>query len=79
MGTTTNTPTLQQKPHSAYSPTRPRDIEPSTTTNTPTLLQKSHSAYSTGPIGIELSTRDQNPAKVPDCSAQDLALSAAAQ
>ena len=78
--TTTNTPTLPQKPHSAYSPTGPIDIEPPTTTNTPTPPQKPHSAYSpTGPIGIELPTRVQNPAIGPDYPPQDAAYSSAAQ
>ena len=78
--TTTNTPTLQQKPHSVYSPTGPIDIEPPTTTNTPTPPQKPHSAYSpTRPIGIELPTRVQNPAVDPDYPPQDAAYSSAAQ
>ena len=60
--TTTNTPTLQQKPHSAYSSTGPKNIEPPTTTNTPTPPEKPHSAYSsTRPRDIEPSTTTNTP------------------
>ena len=62
IATTTNTLTLQQKLHSAYTPTGRIDIEPPTTTNTPTLQQKPHSAYSpTGPIDIEPPTTTNTP------------------